>query len=176
MLIPCLFRGAGEGIEGKMGRFFFFYESRSCQLHGLVGINLKDQSHDQLKSERSPFFSWKGWSCASLESGLAILWPCGEGDLTESFPCLSPSPSTCLVIETVLHEWNIWWYQSFTIGLNQSKPISFRFQKKSHVNHLIIGMEWLESLSLCFRTYFTLWFLLPQVSIPRELRDLPLVF
>lgn len=146
MLISHFSWGAGGGTEGR----FFFKELKSCQWYGLVVLNLKDQSDDQLMSELSPCFSWKGLSCASLESALSILWPCGEADLTESFPCLSLSPSTRLVIETSLHEWNIWWQQSFTIGLNQSKPINFRFQKKSRVkslNHrLNHGVAWVTSL------------------------------
>jgi len=112
-----------------------------------VGVNVKDQSHDQLTFELSPCF-WKCWSCASFESALAILWPCGEAHLTESFPCSSPSPSTCLVIETSHCEWNVWWQQSFTTALNQSKPISFRFQKKSHVKSLNHrhGVTWVSYL------------------------------
>lgn len=165
-------RGWGR-YRGKSCFFFFLNERKSCQLHGLMGINFKDESHYQLMSELSPCF-WRGWFRASLGSAPAILWLCHEADLTQSFPCLSPCPAAhTQVIERSLHEWNIWWQLSFTISLNQSKPVSFR---SLMLNHLIIGMGWLESLSLCFRTYFTLWFLLPQARTPRGLRNLPLAF
>lgn len=42
--------------------------ARIMALHSLVGVNLKDQSHDQLMFEVSPWFCWQGRTCVPLKS------------------------------------------------------------------------------------------------------------
>lgn len=134
MLIPCFFWGSGEGAEGM-----FIYEPESC--HCIAWwVNLKDQSDYEFVWAKPVLLLTRMVLCP-FRIILAILWPCGEAGMTGSFPCLSPSLTTC------------------------SKEVS---------SHSTIGKGWLESLSLCFRTYFTLWFLLLQVRASRELRNLPL--